>query len=188
VVEDVAAHTMKNGRQWNSQFSPLEVGKRWFYSEIEKLARLETKPGYETKALRDAADLKKSSRKLAEVFSAHCVDSWVLANWFVGGHVRPDLTVIVVIEPLILHRRQLHKLQPAKGGGRTPSGEPRSLGFERGSMVKHPRWGVTYVGGTAKGRVTLHDRATGERLARNIKAESLVFLNDQRVRVRAAQA
>src|SRR5450759_2933269 len=40
VVEDLAAMTKKGKRRWNQSFSPLEVGKHWFYEEIRKLAPL----------------------------------------------------------------------------------------------------------------------------------------------------
>ena len=33
VVEDIKARTWKNGRKWNVSFSPLQVGKQWFYSQ-----------------------------------------------------------------------------------------------------------------------------------------------------------
>lgn len=79
IVEDIKAHT-QGGRRWNKSFSPLQVGKRWFYGELKKIAQLKTRQGYETKALREGLGLKKTKRKLAEVFEAHCVDSWVLAN------------------------------------------------------------------------------------------------------------
>lgn len=81
VVEDIKAHT-RGGRRWNCSFSPLQIGKDWFYGELEKLGRVETKQGYETKELRDAHGLKKTGRKLAEVFEAHCaVASSNTRNW-----------------------------------------------------------------------------------------------------------
>jgi hypothetical protein len=82
---------------------------------LEKLARVIRKQGWETKALRDALGLKKTRRKLAEIFEAHCVDSWALANWYTGGHTEPDNTRLLCVTPLRLHRRQLHRLQPEKG-------------------------------------------------------------------------
>ena len=53
VVEDIAAVTKKGKRRWNKSFSPLEVGKKWFYSELEKIGNVYTLKGYETKELRD---------------------------------------------------------------------------------------------------------------------------------------
>ena len=38
VVEDIKATTHGKGRHWNSSFSPLQLGKTWFYEECEKNA------------------------------------------------------------------------------------------------------------------------------------------------------
>ena len=135
------------------------------------------KQGYETKSLRDKLGLKKSSAKLSNHFSAHCVDSWVLANSAVGGHASPDNRTENIISPLQWHRRQLYKLKTLKGGIRRPYGGTRSLGFKRGSLVKHLTKGICYVGGTSKGRISLHDLATGKRLTQRAKPEDCQFLS-----------
>jgi hypothetical protein len=175
VVEDIKAKT-KGKRKWDVHFSPLEVGKQWFYQELSKLALVTTKTGWETKQLRDALGLKKTGKKTAEVFEAHCVDSWVLAYAEVGGHTQPDNTRLLCVTPFRLHRRQLHALQPAKGGVRRPYGGTRSLGFKRGSLVKHPKYGVVYIGGTMRGRVSLHSLEDGGRLCQNAKPSECKFL------------
>jgi hypothetical protein len=175
VVEDIKAHCF-GGRRWNCSFSPLQVGKEWFYKELSKLARVETKQGYETKELRDAYGLKKVGNKRAEVFEAHCVDSWVLANWWTGGHVKPDNTRLLCITPLRFHRRQLHRFQPEAGGIRKPYGGTRSHGFKRGSLVKHPKWGVVYVGGCLRDRISLHSIVTGKRLTQNARPSDCQFI------------
>ena len=113
---------------------------------------------------------------MAEVFNAHCVDSWVLANTYVGGHITPDNEQMLCITPLRFHKRQLHVLQPASGGARKPYGGTRSMGFKRGSLVKHVKHGLTYVGGSSGGRVSLHSVATGKRLCKNAKPADLKFL------------
>lgn len=175
VVEDIATRTRSGQPKFNKSFSPLEVGKTWFYAELAKIAPVKTKQGYETKALRDQLGLKKSKAKLAETFSAHCIDSWVLANWFIGGHTKPDNESILLVTPLGFYRRQLHKLQPARGGIRIREGSTRTLGFTRGSLVTHPKHGLTYVGGHTKDRITLHSLETAERICRSAKPEQLTF-------------
>ena len=96
-VEDIKARTI--AKKWNQSFSPLEVGKHWFYTEIRKRWELRTLQGYQTKEIRDRLGLKKSSEKLSETFNAHCVDSWCLAyqnyadifcfyKWLENGHYR----------------------------------------------------------------------------------------------------
>jgi hypothetical protein len=176
VVEDIAATTKKGKRRWNVSFSPLEVGKLWFYAELSKLGTVHTKKGYETKALRDGHGLKKSSNKLSNDFSAHCVDSWILANWYVGGHIEPDNKDVLFVTPLRFYRRQLHAFQPAKGGIRRPYGGTRSEGKKRGAYVKHPKYGVCFVGGTSKGTISLHSLTDGKRLTQNAKSQDCKHL------------
>ena len=195
VVEDIAAVTKKGKRKWNKSFSPLEIGKKWFYTELEKLGNVYTLKGYETKELRDSYGLKKSRNKLAETFDTHCVDSWVLANWQVGGHTSVDNKEMLLVVPLQFHRRQLHALQPAKGvrcahrrlrltGIRRNYGGTRSMGFKRGSYVKHSKHGVCFVGGASKGSISLHSLENGKRLCQKAKPEDCKFLTYTSFRTR----
>ena len=187
VVEDIKAIT-KGKRHWDQSFSPLQVGKEWLYSELRRIASVHLKQGWETKELREAFGLKKTGKKTAEVFEAHCVDSWVLANGWTGCHTQPDNTRILCIMLLRFHRRQLHRLQPEQGGIRKPYGGTRSHGFKRGSLVKHPKFGLTYIGGWLKDRVSLHCVATGKRLTQQAKPSDCCFLafNTWRCRVSSA--
>jgi len=174
VVEDIKAKTTGK-RRWDVSFSPLEVGKKWFYTELGNLGKVHLKQGWETKELRDNAGLKKSKAKLSEVFEAHCVDSWVLANWLVGGHLIPDNKSMFCVTPIRLHRRQLHMLQFTKNGLRKLYGSTRSCGFKRGSLVKHKKYGLTYVGGTSNNLVSLHSTEDGKRLCSNAKPAEVKF-------------
>jgi len=169
VVEDIKAQTKLEKRRWNASFSPLEVGKAWFYAELGKLAPVQTKQGYQTKELREQLKLKKTSKKLAELWEAHCVDAWVLAHSAVGGSKAPDNTRLVCLAPLSWHHRQLHRLEPEKGGKRKPYGGTLSLGIKRGTLVRHPKWGKAYVGGTMEGKLSLHDAQTGKRLTQSAR-------------------
>lgn len=176
VVEDIKARSIKNARKWNLSFSPLEMGKTWFYEELGKLGRVDLKEGYETHELRTALGLIKSSNKLATKFSAHCVDSWVLANDWVGGHVKPDNEALLVVTPIRFHRRQLHYLQPGLGSTRGRYGGTMSHGLKRGSRIRHAKFGVVYVGGFIKDRLSLHSLATGIRLTQVAKPADCKFL------------
>lgn len=175
-IEDVSAVTKKGQKKWNKSFSLLQNGKKWFYQEISKLGILHTKEGWETKELRDELGLKKFGSKLADKFECHNVDSWVLANWCVGGHIKPDNKEIIKIIPLRFHRRQLHYLQPDKNGVRKNYGGTRSLGFKRGSLVKHGKHGLCYVGGTMNGRISLHNLSDGKRITQKSKIEDCKFM------------
>lgn len=187
VIEDISARSTGR-RRWDRSFGPLQNGKRWFYKEIAQLAPVTTRHGWETKSLRDAHGLSKSSSKLSDRFDAHCVDSWVLANSWTGGHTKPDNTVMLFIVPLQLHRRQLHYMQPTKGGSRRPYGGTRSLGFKRGSWVRHIKHGLCYVGGTMKDRITLHSMETGKRLTQRARPADCQFLTYASWRIRTALA
>jgi hypothetical protein len=176
IVEDIKAHCF-GGRQWNKSFSPLQVGKKWFYAELEKMAPVDTLQGFDTFKLRNEMGLKKTKAKMSEVFEAHCVDSWVLANYYVGGHTKPDNTEIILIMPLQFSRRQLHVQNFSKGGIRKQYGGTRSMGLKRGSWVKHEKHGLCFVGGSSKGRVSLHSLSDGKRICQNAKTQDIAFLH-----------
>jgi hypothetical protein len=112
VVEDINARARQGKGSWNARFSPLQVGKQWFYEELGKLAALQTRQGYETQELRERLGLKKTRKKLAEAWDAHCVDAWVLARSEIRGSNFPDNRRLVCVAPLAWHRRQLHRFQP----------------------------------------------------------------------------
>ncbi len=161
--------TKQGKRHWNRNFSPLEVGKQWFYAELGKLAPVQIKLGYETKTLRDQLGLKKTGKKLAQVWEAHCVDAWVLAYSAVGGNTTPDNRRLVCIAPLCWHHRQLHRFQPEEGGKRKPYGGTLSQGIKRGTLITHPKWGKAIVGGTMAGKLSLHDPQTNKRLTQTAR-------------------
>jgi len=176
VVEDIKAESKKGQRKWNKTFSQLETGKNWFYSQLEKIVPISLKQGFETFELRTALGLRKCGNKSERNFYAHCVDSWVLANNYVGGHTKPDNTDVTFIKPIQFHRRQLHVLQPSKGNIRKSYGGMKSLTLKRGSLVKHKVHGVCVVGGTSKGKISLHDRNTGDRITQKADINDITFL------------
>jgi hypothetical protein len=177
IVEDICAKTLKGKRKWNLSFSPLEVGKMYFYDMIRNMQgiKLSLFKGYETYQLRNELCLKKSKKKLERSFNAHCVDSWTLCYSVVGGGKVPDNTQVMYISPIVLYRRQLHVFCFAKGGVRKNYGSTRSMGFKRGSLVKHKKHGYCYVGGSSKGKVSVHDLRTGNRISQYVKPEELIL-------------
>jgi len=176
VVEDIKAKTRRGGKRWNISFSPLEVGKGWFYGEMMKRGELALKSGWDTKCMRDALGLVKTNGKMEERFSAHNVDSWVLAHSSVGGNGKSDNESIWRMVPLRFHRRQLHYFQPSSGGIRRAYGGTMSLGLKRGSLVRHPKWGTCYVGGNMGEKISLHQLTDGERVCRSAKKSDLKVL------------
>ena len=174
-VEDIKARTIQHAKKWNRSFSPLEVGKQWFYREIEKRWHLRTLQGWETKEIRDSLGLKKSSKKLSETFEAHCVDSWCLAYHTVGGVDIPNNTHIFCISPIPISRRQLHRQNPQKGGKRPRYGGTTSNGLVKNTLVKHVEYGLTRISGFAKTGIALYS-LEGKRLTQNAKIQDCRLL------------
>lgn len=173
-LEDIKARSMKNGRKWNVQFSPLEVGKNWFSEQVRsKGLRLHKYQGFETAEMRRSYGFKKNSKKDKKDFYTHAMDAWCLANEVVGGHTDIDNERTLYLKPLMYHRRKLHEILPKKGGFRRNYGGTMSIGIKRGTLVKHPKHGLCYVGGTDGSRVSLHNYNTGKRLCQNAKKGEL---------------
>ncbi len=209
VVEDIKASTKKKAKKWNQSFSPLEVGKEWFYYQLNRIAPVSLVEGHQTYEMRQALGLKKTSQKLAEVFEAHCVDSWVLAHYLVGGSSKPDHTQIFLITPHNFCRRQLHRFKAKKDVGRTryggavsegeasPSEPARTMcaGFKKGSLVKHFRYGLCYVSGWMESPtkkeldrkvLSLYSVETGKRLTQNALPKDCRFVTYSSWRIRYA--
>src|SRR5947209_4562075 len=123
------------------------------------------KEGWQTKELREKYGLKKTKSKSKPSFESHAVDGWVLAA-SVSGAAQPTCTRLWYVVGAVLHRRQLHRLQAAKGGERKPYGGTRSLGYKRGTVVHHPKYGLCTVGGFDRKRqtISLHAYRTNKRL------------------------
>ncbi|GIV97766.1 MAG: hypothetical protein KatS3mg057_2423 [Herpetosiphonaceae bacterium] len=172
-VEDVQAVTRKGkGGTWNTSFSPVQVGKDHLYRLLKGMGLAVWKyEGWQTKEARDRFGLKKSKSKSRRSFESHAVDAWVLAAT-VSGATAPTWMRLWYVTTIRLHRRQLHRLQPAKGGKRAPYGGTRSLGLKRGTLVRHPRYGLCAVGGCdrKRGTISLHDYRTNKRLTQGAKA------------------
>lgn len=171
-VEDVQA-VMRPGkrRKWNATFSPVQVGKEHLFRLLRDLGlRVHTQQGWQTKELREQYGLKKTSHKAKRSFDSHAVDAWVLAA-SISGARHPTCTRLWYLVPAILHRRQLHLLEAAKGGQRKPYGGTRSLGLKRGTVLRHPRYGLCCVGGfdRKKHTITLNAYRTNRRLTQSAK-------------------
>ena len=186
-VEDIKARTKQYQKKWNQSFSPLEVGKQWFYSEIEKRWQLSTLVGHETKNVRESLGLKKSSDKTAESFDAHCVDSWCLAYHVLGGDPIVDNTDIFCISPIPIQRRNLHREVPKKGGIRSRYGGTRCLGFTKGTLVKSMKWGLCWISGHQNGKINLTQMTTGKQRPQQ-KLDSFKVLKRINFRYKEAEA
>ena len=176
-IENIAAVSKKGCRKWNKNFSPLEVGKNYFREWVSSQSlELSEYRGYETADLRNGSGLKKNSKKSKQDFYTHCVDSWCMANDVIGGHLVPENVRTIFLNPLVFFRRRLHVQNPIKGGRRKNYGSTRSLGFSRGTLVRHIKHGLSLIGGTSKGRISLHCLQDGKRLSQRAKDSGIQIL------------
>jgi hypothetical protein len=175
VVEDVQAQTRKGkGGKWNASFSPVQVGKEHLYHLLGEMGlTVHLSEGWQTKEWREKYGLKKTKSKSKPSFESHAVDAWVMAA-SVSGADHPSCHRICYLVPAILHRRQLHRLQASQGGIRQPYGGTRSLGLKRGTVVRHPKYGLCTVGGFDRKRhtISLQDYRTNKRLTQGAKVEA----------------
>ena len=185
-VEDISAKTKKGISGWNRSFSPLEVGKKYFYKTIEKVypqVDLILTKGFETSSRRKARGLEKSKSKLDYTWEAHNVDSHILCEMSFGQTTSiPEHKGIYKVEFIEFSRRQLHVQNFAKGGIRKQYGGTVSLGISRGSIVRYKER-LVYIGGTSKGRLSIHSVITGKRLSQNIKIGDIEVLYNNKRRV-----
>lgn len=174
-IEDVSMEMKKGEKRRNAGFSPIQAGKHWLYKRLETLGYTVSKYlGVETASFRKQLGLAKTKDKLASVFAAHCVDSWVLANAVTGGRIKPDLTSIVELVHHHFTRRQLHKFNPIKGGERTRSGGTLSLGIRKGTLCTWKDSGLYFVGGNnGRDRLSLHSASHGVRVTQKAKMEDI---------------
>ena len=167
VVEDIQAITRPGRkRKWNASFSPVQVGKERLYDILREMGlTVHTRQGWQTKALRKQYGMQKTTRKSKQSFESHALDAWVLAACLSGAE-KPTCTCLWYVVPVRLHRRQLHRLQASKGGERKPYGGTRSLGLKRGTLVRHPKYGLCSVGGfdRTKQTISLHAYRCNKRL------------------------
>lgn len=176
IIEDIKAKSKKNQRKWNVSFSPLEIGKEWFYSQIEdKGYNLHAISGYNTKKQRDLRGFVKNNKKLEDSWNAHNIDSHCICEIFLNKIITPIYNILR-ISFLQFHRRQLHKLNPEKKGIRKRYGGTMSLGFKRGSLIQHEKYGLCFIGGFMKDRISLHRLEDKKRLCRNAKIKNCNLL------------
>ncbi len=151
----------------------MQVGKAHLYGLLSGMGLiLHLREGWQTQQLRAQYGLTKTHQKDQRTFSSHAVDAWVLAAT-VSGAEAPTCTRLWYVVPVQLHRRQLHRLQADHGGVRKPYGGTRSLGVRRGTLVRHPRYGLCMIGGCdrEKGRLSLHAYRTNRRLTQAARPE-----------------
>lgn len=179
-VEDVCAILKPGSGKWNLNFSPIQTGKWWFYSEIHKLnLHLITYQGYETKQHCELRDFIKTSQKNKMNWDAHCVDSHSLCEMLCNKEIEP-VKKFYLLKFLVFSKRQLHFFNFDKGQ-RKRYGGTMCNGIKKGTLVNHPKWGLCYVSGylnTQINTVVLYNYKTTKRVTQSAKIEDLEFLTN----------
>ena len=131
-IEDVRFNHAKH--RWGRNFSTIEVGKKSLYEWCKEQSSLQLYRGHDTQELRKKYDYKKSKKKNAEVFNAHCSDALTIAvDVFVKHHVCPD-NFVVVDDTYRFTRRRIHDTQFSKGGLRHAFARGNYRGIRKGTM------------------------------------------------------
>jgi len=152
-VEDVRFNHYKKRR--GKHFSTVEIGKAKFYEHLRKLGRPTLYDGVETAKQRERLGLQKNPVKRTLSWDTHAVDAIAIGCIEIGcsNPYPPEFWAWKRFE---YARRQLHRLEPDKGGIRRRYGGSWSIPpFKKGDVVLyHGR--LARVGGFMDGRVSLH--------------------------------
>lgn len=176
-VEDIKVEAKEGSKKkWNKIFSPLEVGKNWFYTQLKQLGlKVVLVDCLETAKRRELRGFEKSSKKdkMKYIWESHNVDSHSLCEIALDTELNP-FRGIWKLEFLKFHRRQLHVQNPKKNNFRKEYGKTVSMGMSRGSVLRYKKDNkLYYLGGTSKGTVAIHSIATGKRSNRYTKVTDI---------------
>jgi hypothetical protein len=132
-VEDVRFNHYK--KRWGKHFSTVEIGKTRFYRHLRMLGELTLHTGVETAELRERFGLPKNPVKRELSWTTHAVDAIALGSAEIGC-VNPYPPEFRVWKRFEYAKRQLHRLEPDKGGHRRRYGGSWSIPpFRKGDVV-----------------------------------------------------
>ena len=163
-ISSIVYEYVKGKTAKGCSFSPVQVGQKWAIEQLNKIAPVVTKFGWQTSNLRKHLGLPKQKLNKKEAIPAtHAVDGVTLAaSQFIDylpfensggrGHcwqgkvTITDAPFFVIRRPPI-SRRQLHLMIPAKGGVRRKYGGTTTRhDLRKGDYVEAVKAGVTYYG------------------------------------------
>ena len=188
-IEDIKAKTIEGeDNKKNLSFSPLEVGKNYFYKKLEDLGyEVQLTQGYETKKHRDSRGFRKltGEKKKKYVWESHNVDSHSLVEIGFGTKIKPEYS-LYKLEFIEYRRRSLHLQNANKGNVRRRHGGTVSLGISRGSFVRWSRKGekdiLGYVGGNMGGLLSISN-LSGKRITQSADKDGILVYNHNRIRL-----
>jgi hypothetical protein len=177
-VEDVKFNHYR--KRWGKHFSTVEIGKTMFYKHLRKFGDLSLYTGVQTAEWRDKLGLPKNYRKNSLTWDSHAVDA-IAIGCAESGCENPYPPEFWVWKRFEYTRRQLHRLEPEKGGVRRRYGGSWSIPpFKKGDVILwHGR--LARVGGFMDGKVSLHSFGLrNKRLTQNaIPNECTKLFNQQ---------
>lgn len=151
LIEDVCFNHYE--KCWGKYFSTVEIGKTEVYGAARELATLWLPQGWETAQARQDYGIEKTSKKSALTPASHANDAWAMICWLFGEKPKNTTTGFYVWRRQECSKRQLHLLQPTKGGGRKRHGgttHPNS-DLRKGDIIRYAGKVVGYVGGWRRG-------------------------------------
>jgi hypothetical protein len=144
IVEDVKFDHYN--KRWGRYFSTVEIGKGYYYRELQKLGTLVLVEGWQTNLWREEAGLKKTSRKNALIPESHANDAVAMLHGLAGSEPDERAPFYILRRPEFA-RRSLHRQNFQKGGIRPSFGGTTNGGFFRkGDYVEAEKAGKTYRG------------------------------------------
>jgi hypothetical protein len=171
IVEDVKIDGNKlKGQKGRQYWTWAMAGKTKLYKWLRERTELTLSEPSDTAQARAEAGLEKISDKKAHVFESQAVDGLALCLLVIATK-DTSVTGFSVWRRPEIPRRQLHRLEPKKGGIRSPYGGSMALGFKKNTVVEYK--GQLYrTGGTTKGRLSLHScDYKNRRVTQNAKPE-----------------
>lgn len=179
VVEDVRFNHYR--KRWGKHFSTTEIGKAKFYEHLRSLGSLSLYEGVQTAEWRKKLGLPKNSRKSVLEWDAHAADAVAIGCAEMGcdNPTPPEFWVWTRFQNA---KRQLHKLEPEKGGVRRREGGTSSIyPFKKADVVMWRRV-LARVGGYKDGRISLHTfTLENRRITQSARVDDCVRLFNQRV-------
>ena len=168
-------------KRWGKHFSTVEIGKTRFYEHLRSIGHLNLYAGAETAEWRKKLELPKNPRKSALKWDAHASDA-IAIGCAETGCTDPTPPEFWVWKRFQYPRRQLHRLEPGKGGVRRRYGGSGSVcPFKKADVVVW-RGQLVRVGGCMGKRLSLHAfTLKNERVTQKAKPTDCKRLFNQRI-------
>jgi hypothetical protein len=179
-VEDVRFDHYR--KRWGKHFSTVEIGKAKFYEHLRKLGKLNLYTGVQTAEWREKLGLPKNGQKSSLTWDSHAVDAIAIGCAEIGC-ANPYPPEFRVWRRFDYARRQLHRLEPDKGGIRRRYGGSWSIPpFRKGDVVQY-HGKLARVGGFMDGRgLSLHSYGLrNRRFTQTAKPEDCFRLFNQQI-------